>query len=125
MDKQKSGNKQFPQAFRYISFDKILLETINDSLNCLGGDSENTMFFHEYLVVKIKKRSKSQKINQFCNSFEDLFGLGYKQLEILFSRCFLFNNKKCGIDIQILDYKQSFLEYVSLIRKQNDAERNN
>ncbi len=102
---------------RYCSFDEILLETIMDSLDSLGGECKKAILFQVESTFEIKKEEIPQKISLFCDVLERIFGLGYKPLEKLFKK--YLHIKICKVfemENQMSYYKLSFLEYVDLVR---------
>jgi hypothetical protein len=64
------------------SFDKLLLEAVDEVLSSLGDSSKQAIYFHLENAFKIRKQDIPCKIDEFTNAIEKIFGLGAKMLEI-------------------------------------------
>jgi len=64
------------------SFEKLLLEAVDESLFSLGVSSKQAIYFHLEKTFDINKQEIPYKIEEFANAVEKIFGLGAKFLEI-------------------------------------------
>lgn len=68
------------------SFNKILLEAIDETLFSLGESVKTSIYFHLEETFNIKRREIPLRINDFSNALERIFGIGARHLEILFMK---------------------------------------
>ena len=68
------------------TFDHILLEAIEEALAGLGENVKTAVFSILEEEFNIKKKEIPQKIMDFQAALEQVFGLGAKNLEILFMK---------------------------------------
>ncbi len=69
-----------------LSFNKILLEAIDEALSSLGESVKTSIYFHLEETFNIKRREIPLRINDFSNALERIFGIGARHLEILFMK---------------------------------------
>jgi len=69
---------------QHENFDQILLDAIDEALSSLGKNVKTTVYFQLEDIFKIKKQEIPVRISDFSSALEQLFGLGARQLEILF-----------------------------------------
>ena len=65
------------------SFEKILIEAIDEGLYSLGESSRQAIYFHLEKNFRIKRGEIPRKINDFAESIEQIFGVGADFLEVL------------------------------------------
>ena len=65
-------------------FSRILQEAISEALSTLGEGVTVSIFFHLENKFGIKKRDIPQKISDFSDALERIFGIGASNLEIMF-----------------------------------------
>jgi len=95
---------------RNHSFEKLLLEAVDEGLSSLGDSPKQAIYFYLEKTFKINKQEIPYKIEEFAEALEKIFELGAKFLEILIIKC-LYN--RVG---QIFEYNQEdlvFSEYVA------------
>jgi hypothetical protein len=68
------------------TFEHILLEAIEEVLSGLGENVKTAVFFHLEENFNIKEKEIPQKIVDFQAALEQVFGLGARNLEILFMK---------------------------------------
>ncbi len=68
---------------RNHSFEKLLLEAVDEGLSSLGDSAKHAIYFHLKKTFKISKRDIPYKIEEFADALEKIFGLGAKPLEVL------------------------------------------
>ena len=68
---------------RNHNFDKLLLEAVDEGLSSLGDSPKQAIYFYLKKEFKLDKRDIPQKIEEFTDAIERIFGLGAKFLEIL------------------------------------------
>jgi hypothetical protein len=68
------------------SFEQILLEAIDEALSALGESVQVSIYFYLEEKFKIRKHEIPQRIGEFSDALERIFGLGTRHLEILFMK---------------------------------------
>ena len=71
---------------RNRSFEKLLLEAVDEGLSSLGDSSEQAIYFHLEKTFKISKKDIPNKIDEFASAIERIFGFGARFLEIQIMR---------------------------------------
>jgi len=64
------------------SFEKLLLEALDETLSSLGDSSKEAIYFHLEKTFSINKQDIPYKIEEFANAIEKIFGSGARLLEI-------------------------------------------
>ena len=64
-------------------FTHLLLEAIDETFLSLGENVDASICFHMQNTFKIRKDQIPNKITEFSNMLEQIFGIGAKHLEIL------------------------------------------
>lgn len=105
-------------------FNEILLSAIDEALSSLGENVAVSIYFHLEKTFKIKRLEIPQRINDFSDALEKIFGLGAKTLEIL---CMKKIHEKIGVACKWPEYEwplckwiipeMTFQEYVKLVRQ--------
>ena len=67
-------------------FEEILLEAVDEGLSSLGESSKWAIYFHLEKNFNIGKQDIPNKIANFIEAIEEIFGLGANFLEILIMR---------------------------------------
>jgi hypothetical protein len=65
------------------SFEKILLEAIDEGLEALGASSKQAIYFHLEKGFNIQKQEIPSNVEAFALAVEKLFGIGANFLEAL------------------------------------------
>ena len=63
-------------------FRRLLLEAVDDALSSLGDSVRQAIYFHLERKFNIKKQEIPNKIEEFADAIEEIFGLGAKLVEI-------------------------------------------
>lgn len=98
------------------NFVKLLLEAVDEGLSSLGDSPKYAVYFYLKKEFKLDKRDIPQKIEEFTDAIERIFGLGAKFLEILIIKRLY---EKVGHEFE---YNQEitdliFTEYVDATKK--------
>ncbi|NIR88103.1 hypothetical protein GWO13_11400 [Candidatus Bathyarchaeota archaeon] len=96
------------------SFEKLLLEAIDEGLSSLGDSSKQSVYFHLEKTFNINKQNIPHKIEEFADALEKIFGVGAKVLEIVIMRQLY---EKVG---GVVEYGQEdlvFTEYVAAMKQ--------
>jgi nucleoside-diphosphate-sugar epimerase len=97
------------------SFEKLLLETVDEGLSSLGDSAKHAIYFHLENTFNISKRNIPYKIEEFADALEKIFGLGAKPIEILIMQRLY---EKVGGVVQYPEQKDLvFAEYVAAARQ--------
>ena len=78
---KNASNLSEPQPSN-LSFEKLLLEAVDEVFLLLGVLSKETVYLHLVEVFGIKKHEIPYKIEEFVSAIEKIFGLGAKILQI-------------------------------------------
>ena len=68
------------------NFDQLLLEAIDEGLSSLGEAVKTSIYFHLEGRFNIRKQEIPNKLCDFSNALERIFGLGARHFEILFMK---------------------------------------
>ena len=101
------------------SFDQILLEAVDEALLNLGESVKTALYFHLEELFKIKKQEIPQRINDFSNALEQIFGLGASHIRILIMKSL---HSKIRIVCEQITHEWvipeiTFQEYVNLAKQ--------
>jgi len=100
---------------RKRSFEKLLLEAVDDGLSSLGDSATYAIHFYLEKTFNISKQDIPYKIEEFADGIEKIFGLGAKFLEILIMQQLY---EKIGEVIEYPKHKELvFIEYVAAARQ--------
>jgi hypothetical protein len=69
-----------------LIFNKILLEAIDDALSSLSESVKESIYHHLEKIFNIKKYEIPDRIDDFSDALEKIFGLGARSLEIMFMK---------------------------------------
>lgn len=96
---------------RNSDFKKLLLEAIDEGLSSLGDSSKQTFYSYLEKTFSIEKQDIPNKIEEFTNAIEKIFGHGAKILEI---QMMIHLHEKVGNDFQYYPEKNEllFTEYI-------------
>jgi len=70
------------ESQRNRDFKKHLLESIDEALSWQGDSSKQAIYFHLEKTFAIKKQEIPNRIEEFANAIEEIFGHGAKIIEI-------------------------------------------
>ena len=87
LDKRKRENK----------FSTILLESIDEAFLTLGKNSKSSIYFHLETKFAISKQDIPNRVGDFSDALEQIFGLAAQKLEILIMK-FLNEKIDCTYD---------------------------
>jgi len=94
-------------------FEKCVVEAVDESLSSLGNSSKQAIYFHLEKSFSIKRQEIPNRINDFADALEKIFGLGANFLEILIIERL---NEKTGQNIKRQAPKSLTLaEYVKTV----------
>jgi hypothetical protein len=68
-------------------FSIILLDSIDEALSTLGENSKKTIYFHLESKFGISRQDIPNKISDFSEAIEQIFGVAAQQIEILIMKC--------------------------------------
>lgn len=103
-----------PKSLGDMDFRKLLLEAVEDGLSLLGDCSKQTLYNHLESNFKIGKQDIPDKIEQFSDAIEKIFGQSAKLLQIEIIKNLY---KKVKSDFEYPDKKSElvFIEYVKAL----------
>lgn len=65
------------------TFDKLLIEAVDDALSSLGESAKLAIYFHIEDKFKIPEEKIPRHVREFAEGLEKIFGSGAKFIEIL------------------------------------------
>jgi len=68
--------------YKTMSFEELLLESVDEGLSSLGETCKQAIYFHLEKEFKLNKRDIAFRIKDFAEAIENIFGVGAKVLEI-------------------------------------------
>jgi hypothetical protein len=68
-------------------FNDILLESIDKAFLTLGKNSKSAIYFHLESKFAISRQDIPDRVHDFSDALEQIFGLAARQLEILIMKC--------------------------------------
>lgn len=96
-------------------FGKVLLEAVDDALSSLGDSPKQAIYFHLENRFKIRKEEIPNRIEDFADGLEKIFGLGATFVEILIMKELY---ERIGKPLKWKENKELvFIEYVSAARR--------
>jgi hypothetical protein len=98
-------------------FDKILQDSIDQSLSALGENTKNTVYLYLETKFAIPKKDIPNRVADFSDALEQIFGVASANLEILIMVCL---NKKVKCEYEWVGPKWlvpdlTFKKYVKLL----------
>ena len=97
------------------SFEKLLMEAVDDGLSSLGDSAKHAIYFHLEKTFNINRRDIPSKIEEFADAIEKIFGFGAKPIEVLIMRRLY---EKVGGVVEYPEHKELvFAEYVAAARQ--------
>ncbi|MEM3731711.1 MAG: hypothetical protein QW667_07275 [Candidatus Bathyarchaeia archaeon] len=102
-------------AKRGKTFEKLLVEAIDEALSSLGESAKHAIYFHLQDKFGITKDEIPNRLEEFTEGLEKIFGMGARFIEILIMKG-LYN--KVGKPLQWDESKELvFTEYVAVAKK--------
>jgi len=68
-------------------FSEILLESIDEALLKLGENTKSTIYFHLKTKFAISRHDIPDRVGDFSDALEQIFGVGAPQIEVLIMKC--------------------------------------
>lgn len=99
-------------------FSEILLESIDRAFLTLGENAKSSLYFHLETKFAISRQDIPDRINDFSDALEQIFGLGARQIEILIMK---YLNQRVDCTYEWVGPKWlvpdlTFTKYVNLMR---------
>jgi hypothetical protein len=97
------------------AFEKLFLEAVDEALASLGDSAKQAIYFHLENRFKIKRNEIPQRVEDFADGLEKIFGAGAQFLEILIMKKLY---ERTGQLLQWYKNKELiFAEYVAAARR--------
>jgi len=97
------------------TFDKLLLEAVDDALSSLGESAKLSIYFHLENRFKVAKDEIPYRLQDFTDGLEKIFGIGAHFIEILIMKNLF---EKVGQPLEWNENKElSFVEYVTAAKQ--------
>ncbi|MGQ9530136.1 MAG: hypothetical protein ACUVQX_00930 [Candidatus Bathycorpusculaceae bacterium] len=97
------------------AFEKLLLEAVDEALASLGDSARQAIYYHLEEKFGITKNEIPNRLQDFTNGLEKIFGLGARFIEIIIMKKL---HEKIG---QPLEWNESrelvFFEYVTAAKQ--------
>lgn len=104
------------ESQRSCDFKELLLEAVDAALSPLGDSSKYAVYFYLEKNFTVKKQDIPNKIEEFANAIEEIFGYGAKILETeIMKQLYV----KVGSAFEYYPEKDDllFVEYIDAVRK--------
>jgi len=100
-------------------FTKLLLEAVDETLSSLGSSSKRAIYFYLERNFSIKKQEIPNRIEEFTDAIEKLFGNGAKILEIQIMKHL---HENLGRDFEYFSESDNllFTDYANVVRTHVD-----
>jgi hypothetical protein len=96
-------------------FNRFLLEAVDEGLSLIGKSAKQAVYFHLEKNFNITRDDVPQRIEEFANALEKMFGLGAKMIEIQIMKKLY---EKIGNSEYVLKQDDVvFTEYIAALRK--------
>jgi hypothetical protein len=120
--KRKLGKRKSEKKFK-----AILLEAIDEAFLTLGENSKSAIYFHLESKFAISRQDIPDRICDFSDALEQVFGLAARQLEILIMKCL---NEKIDCTYEWVGPKWlvpdlTFTKYVKLLELWHEDKKKN
>lgn len=100
---------------RKKTFDKLLLEAVEEALTTLGDSAKQAIYFHLESKFKIARNEIPQRVEDFADGLEKIFGMGARFLEILIMKQL---HERIGCPLEWDESKELvFVKYVVAARR--------
>jgi len=96
-------------------FKKLLLEAIDETLSSLGDSSKRAIYFYLERNFSIEKQDIPNKIEEFTNAIENIFGNGARILEIQIMK-HLYENVGSNLGYSPEKGDLFFADYIKVVR---------
>ena len=97
------------------TIDKLLLEAVDDALSSLGESAKLSIYFHLENRFKVAKNEIPDRLQDFADGLEKIFGIGAHFIEILIMKNLF---EKVGQPLEWNENKElSFIEYVTAAKQ--------
>ena len=97
------------------SFEKFLLEAVDEALASLGDSARQSIYFHLEDKFDITKNEIPQRVEDFADGLQKIFGAGAQFLKILIMRKLY---EKIGKTLEWDKNKElMFVEYVASVKR--------
>jgi hypothetical protein len=99
-------------------FNEVLVEAIDEALMALGEKAKASLYMHLQTNFGLTKKEYSDRVSEFTDALEKIFGQGALQLQLLIMKCL---NEKVGGSYEWSGPKWlvpdlTFTKYVKLMR---------
>jgi hypothetical protein len=103
------------------AFEKLLLEAVDEALASLGDSAKQAIYFHLEKKSKIERNEISERVEDFAEGLQKIFGVGAQFLEILIMKQL---HERIGQPLEWDTSKELiFAEYVAAARRSFLKER--
>jgi hypothetical protein len=107
--KQPESNKD--------NFEKLLIEAVDNVFSSLGDSCKQALYFHLKHGYDITKQEIPQRIEDFADALEEIFGLGAKLIEIeimraLFTKVQDFSHSPKQEDLSFTKYVETLCSFL-------------
>jgi hypothetical protein len=112
---RKTNNKiELAKDQKKPKFDELLIESIDEELSVIGKSIKKIVYAYLEKKLQMTRFDIPNRIEEFINAIESIFGNGAKILELKIMKCLF---KKVDYELNYLDKKNiTFIEYINAIR---------
>jgi hypothetical protein len=105
----------FNMAAKSKSFDKLLLDSVDEALLYLGESARQSIYSHIEMNFKMSRNEIPQNLEHFQLALEKIFGIGSSFIEILIMKS-LYAKIGCLLPME-KNEQLEFIKYVKTARK--------
>ncbi len=107
-------------AKKPIAFDRILTEAVDNAFSSLGNSAKQAIYFHLKDKFKITKSDIPNRLKDFDEGLEKIFGSGARFLEILIMKNL---HERVGQPLEWDEDKElAFIDYVNAAKHSYEKE---
>lgn len=98
-----------------IDFEKLLQESVDESLSSLGDSAKHAIYYHVESIFGIKREQIPNNVEAFAKALEEIFGQGAGFLETLITKRL---HEKAGLGSKRYSPENSkFSEYIKMAKR--------
>ena len=99
---------------KLTTFDKLLLQAIDETLNSLGTSVGQSIYYHIENKISVDRSEIPQRLGEFQEGLEKIFGTGARFIEMLIMKKL---HMRIGHPLTMETQKLEFIEYVNAAKQ--------
>jgi len=119
---RNTGHQNQKENEKNDNFEKLLIEAIDEGLSLLGESAKQAVYFHLEKIFNMNRKEIPQRIEEFTDAIEKIFGAGAKILEIQIMKS-LYRKVGCTFKHHPKNNNITFTEYIAAIKAKQSLEK--